>query len=472
MNPSVLLIFPPLGEYLYGNKWKGSEGITVPLGSMHIATPLLKAGYPVKFVDFTVDRLDEEQYFRELASAPFVLISCYNHNLNNVKKIIHDVRHVNEKAVVICGGPWCNVIQSHIPGADVCVFGEADLEIVRILDSLSKNMSLHGIPGLSFLMNGEPVRTAGMLQVDNLDLIEPPSMSLAKGKNYGLVYGEKVEGISAMMSSRGCPHSCTFCTSWKTKYRERSVDSVIQEIKLRKEEGSRYIVFYDDNFLMRRGRVMEIMDGIIENKFNLKIAIQGRVDLADIDLYKKLKEAGVIIMLYGIESANQDVLDFYRKMTTVEKIKRALKLADEVGFITFGNIIIGAPIEERKHFEINKRFLREVPLDLLSVHILHYSYPSALWMEANKKGLIDSDEIVVAADERTSPFSHQELRKIQEEMVNSFYNNPERILRLMNKARKNLGAGFIWRIIRLFSRRTIYRTAERFHGLNLRNVRN
>jgi radical SAM superfamily enzyme YgiQ (UPF0313 family) len=240
---------------------------------------------------------------------------------------------------------------------------------------------------------------------------------------------------------------------------------------MREEEGARYVIFYDDNFLMRRERVIKIMDRIIENQMNLKFAIQGRVDIADLELYKKLKQAGVVIMLYGIESANQDVLDYYNKKTTVENARKAITLADQVGIITFGNMIIGAPIEERKHFEINKQFLKEVPLDLLSIHILHYIYPLRIWTEAYEKGLIGRDEIVVAADERLSHFSYEELRKMEDELVRSFYNNPQRVLRIAQKFRKNLGMKFIMTLLRLYMSRKIYRTAEKFHGVGLKNIR-
>ncbi len=471
MKRNTLLIFPPFQEHLYGSGWKESEATTAPLGLMYLATPLTKAGYPVKFMDLTVDRMEEDQYFRELTSSHFILISCYTHTLKNVKKIIQDVRKVNKHAVIICGGPYCTETQNHIEGADVCVFGEADLEIVNIVDSLLTNRFLDNIPGLSFWRNGKLVRTEGKLLIENLDLIEPPSMELAKDKNYGYIYGEKVGGIYALMSSRGCPFSCTFCSYQKKKYRERSVDNVIQEIKMREEEGARYIIFYDDNFLMRRERVIEIMDKIIENKIDLKFAIQGRVDIADLELYRKLKQAGVVIMLYGIESANQDVLDYYNKKTTVEKARRAITLADQVGIITFGNMILGAPIEERRHFEINKKFLKEVPLDLLSIHILHYIYPLRIWTEAYEKGLIGRDEIVVAADERLSHFSYEELRKMEDELVRSFYNSPQRVLRIARKFRKNLGIKFIMTLLRLYLSRKIYRTAEKFHGVGLKNIR-
>jgi hypothetical protein len=78
---NVLLIFPPLQEHLYGHEWRESEAMTAPLGLMYLATPLAKAGYHVKFMDLTVDRMEKDQYFRELGNSHFILSSCYTHTL-------------------------------------------------------------------------------------------------------------------------------------------------------------------------------------------------------------------------------------------------------------------------------------------------------------------------------------------------------------------------------------------------------
>ncbi len=467
----VLLLFPPLREHIYGDKWKLSESPTAPLGLMYLATPLVNAGYNVNFVDLTVDKLEEAQYFNILKNAYFILISCFTQTLKNTKKIINDIKSINKNAFIICGGPYCNETENHVEGSDLTVFGEADLIIVKILDFISSNKSLDGIPGLSYRKNGKLIRNPGTLMVEDLDLIESPSFDLAKNKNYGYLYGVRVNAMVAILTSRGCPFRCTFCTFRRIKYRERSIDKVIQEIKMRVEERAEYIIFHDDNFFMRRDRVIELMDKIIENKFNLKIAVVGRVDLADYYLYKKLKKAGVIIIIYGIESANQDILDFYNKKTTVDKIKNAITIANKVGIIIYGNIIIGAPIEKNKHFEVNKKFLKEVPLDFLNVHILHYAYPSPLWKDAYKKGLLDENEIVVAANEKLSNLSREELIKIQNELIKSFYNNPKRILRLIYKLSRNLRISFIFKFLKLFYSKTIYRSAEKFHDSVVKDVR-
>ncbi|MBL7075325.1 radical SAM protein [candidate division KSB1 bacterium] len=467
----VLLLFPPLREHIYGDKWKLTESTTAPLGLMYLATPLVNAGYKVNFIDFTVDKLEKEQYFNILKNADFILITCLTQTFKSVKKIINDIRSVNKNTLILCGGPYCNETENYVEGSDLTVFGEADLVIVKILDLISSKKSLDGIPGLSYRKNGKLIRNPGTLLIENLDFIEPPSFELAKNKNYGYLYGVKINAMTAMITSRGCPFRCTFCNFRGIKYRVRSVDKVIQEIKIRLEEEAEYIIFHDDNFLLRRNRVIELMDEIIENKFNLKIAIVGRVDLADYVLYKKLKEAGVIIIIYGIESANQDVLDFYNKKTTVEKTKKAIAIANKVGIITYGNIIIGAPIEKKRHFEVNKKFLKEVPLDFLNVHILQYACPSALWNDLYKKGLINENEIVVTANKKLSNFSKEELMKVQDELIKSFYNNPKRILRLTYKISRNFGVSFIFKLLNMFFSKTIYRSAEKFHDFVVKDVR-
>ena len=108
------------------------------------------------------------------------------------------------------------------------------------------------------------------------------------------------------------------------------------------------------------------------------------------------------IIVFGIESANQDILDFYNKQTTVEKCREAVRLADQFNILSYGNFIIGAPFEDAVHFDNNRSFFRSEPLDFLNVHILHYVKGTELWNDALARNLIRADEVMVAADERIS----------------------------------------------------------------------
>jgi radical SAM superfamily enzyme YgiQ (UPF0313 family) len=213
------------------------------------------------------------------------------------------------------------------------------------------------------------------------------------------------------------------------------------------------------------------MDKIISKKFNIKIGFQTRVDVADWALFKKLKEAGVILLAFGIESANQDVLDFYEKRTKVEKIKEAIVLANKAGIMTYGNIIIGAPIETNDHIESNEKFLREVPLDFIGVHVLNHIYGSPLWQEAYEKGMISKNEIIVPADERLSNFSYENLIELQNRITKTFYKNPKRIIRLIYKIIKVFGMSYILKVIYMYFSKAIYLPSHRSSGEVIKEVK-
>ena len=148
----------------------------------------------------------------------------------------------------------------------------------------------------------------------------------------------------------------------------------------------------------------------------------------------------MIAILYGIESANQDVLDFYNKRTTVQKGIEAIKLANKVGIITFGSFIIGAPFEREQHFNKNKEYFDSVNLDFMIINKLVYIKGSKLWNDAYKEGLIKESELNVMTNKRLSNYSSKELSAIKNELTRYFYNNRRRSLRFLYKVIR-LGEG-------------------------------
>lgn len=428
----VLLLFPPFGHYAFGDKWEETESILPPLGLLYLATPLLKENYDVELMDLNVDKLEKRQFIKIIKDKDFILISCFTDSFENVQKIIRDIRKVNKKVFIICGGPHCTISKKNINGSDLTVIGEAEGYITKILNLLWLSEPLKDIPGLIYEKEGKVIRNPGIMKVDNLNLSRPPALDLAKNKKYGHLFGSRVK-IAPVMSSRGCPFKCSYCTFKFNKYRERTIKNVIEEIKNLVKKGFKYIIFCDDNFLLNKRRVHRIMDAIIEEKIRVKIIVQGRVDSVDYKLYKKLRRAGVIMIMFGIESANQDVLDFYNKQVSVDKIKEAVKTANKVGLLTFGYFIIGAPMETYKHFGNNKKLVNSIPLDFTLVSILTYLIGTKLWDDAYEKGLIEENEVSVAANKKLSNFSYKELVDIRDRFVEDFYKNPRRILRIVYK---------------------------------------
>ncbi len=459
----VLMIFPPFHNHFYGEEWKKSESIFPPLGILYIATPLVKAGYKVKILDLQVEGLSKQQYFDHIKNSDFVLISCFTFACDNIQKIIHDIKTINNKIKVICGGPYCNETKKQIENADYTLFGEADQVIVRLLKLISENKSLSGIPGLCYNVNGSITENPGVLIPENLDDLDPPLFDLVENKNYGYVYGIRLKNTYPLITTRGCPFTCAFCTFQNVKYRERSVENVTGEIKTRVDAGAKYLVICDDNFLLNRNRVYSILNYIIENKLKIKIIIQGRVDIVDYELCKKMKQANVIMLISGIENVNQDVLDYYNKKTNIEKIRKAIGILNSLGILTSSGIIIGSPIEGHAHFENIIEFFKSTPQDFINVNILRYQYPSPLWIQANTEGLINDNEKFVYANEKLSKFPFEELLGIQKKIIRSFYNNPQRIIRLIYKLSRHFGLNMIFKIITIYVSKAIYRPPQDFH---------
>jgi len=152
-----------------------------------------------------------------------------------------------------------------------------------------------------------------------------------------------------LLTSKGCPFRCRFCSRYSNiipewGFRQRSVENVVKEIQ-ELDEKYRSIRIDDDSFLADNKRAHKIFDKLLEIGTNIDLLIEGaRVDSADKDLYKKMKKTGVTLISYGIESGNQDVLDFYNKKTTLQQIRKAICLSREMDFFTSASFILGAPI--------------------------------------------------------------------------------------------------------------------------------
>ena len=206
----------------------------------------------------------------------------------------------------------------------------------------------------------------------------------------------------------------------------RSPGNVISEINEIVNDGYKSIIIVDDNFMADKNRVTKIMNHIINNNFNIDILINGaRVDSADRKIYALMKKAGVRFISFGIESGNQDVLDYYNKKITLKQIEKTIKLSHELGFITSGNFILGAPIETKIHFENTIKFAKSLPLDIAIFSMLGYISGSPLWNEEVKNGNINPDETFVPADKKRGlgNFTLDELEYYCSKASQDFYNN-------------------------------------------------
>jgi radical SAM superfamily enzyme YgiQ (UPF0313 family) len=323
----------------------------------------------------------------------------------------------------------------------VSVSGDGELAIKEIAGVIEGDKHFSKINGIYYRENKKVKSGKSPRLIENLDEIPFPSRHLVNKYKYG-EFGKQYfyrPRLTSIITTRGCPFRCRYCTRHVIsfgKFRQRSAENIIEElIEIDEEYGS--VMIGDDSFLTNQKRAHLIFDEIIKNDLDLDLLIGGsRVDSANHDLYRKMKKANVKHIIYGIESGNQEILDFYNKKITIDQIEYSVKLADEMGFFTTGSFILGAPFETEEHIERTIRFASSLPLDLVAFYPLSYRHGSDLWREAVQNGIISENEHEVISDKNRGlgNFSREERLKICNRSSKRFYYNPKYLMRQIMKA--------------------------------------
>jgi len=443
----ILLIYPQFGTSLLGGGEetgviKSKFGLAPPLGLLYLARELLDAGYDTEIIDFNSEEYILEKFLSQLKGVDLVGISALSYNSFHLQSFISEIRHVYKDLPIIVGGPDITINPRLLEGTNVSVVGEAEKTIVEIVETILKGGDLSQCRGVIY-RQGDGIKWGKEPYVEyDLDSIKFPARWLLrseeKTKGYNLLGRRLSNKITLCLTSRGCPFSCRFCAHRATSYniyRERSVENILDELQEIFKEGFEILGMVDDNFTLNRKRLFRIMEWILERGINLTLLFEGRVDGIDEALLRIMRRAGVRGIYFGLESANQDVLDFYDKKTTVEQNRRAVKLADRFGFYTAGSFILGAPFENLEHFRRTIEFACSLPLELASFCGLEYAYGSRLYEEARRNGLIKQGEVIVRAgiERGLGRFSSQDIERFCLEAAKKFYFRPSYWMRLAKK---------------------------------------
>jgi radical SAM superfamily enzyme YgiQ (UPF0313 family) len=136
---------------------------------------------------------------------------------------------------------------------------------------------------------------------------------------------------------------------------------MIKEIKLYKSRfGIDHFFFWTENCTQDRDFLIDLMKKIVESGIDIRWSCNSRVDTIDLDLLRAMKKAGCLIVAYGVESGNQDILDRTGKNITLEQIKQAFTLTHQAGLQSIANCIFGLPGETKNTMRQTMRFLDEI----------------------------------------------------------------------------------------------------------------
>jgi len=277
-------------------------------------------------------------------------------------------------------GPFATALDEEVlrkSGVDVVCRGEWDYSVSAVVESWASGRSLEGVPGLSYLEDGRLVKTSDAKLIEDLDSLPIPAYDLLDlSCFYEAVF--KRFPAATMITSRGCPHRCVYCsfpqTIYSRKHRAASPERVVKEIRhLVKDLGVREIRFDDDCFEVDRERAFRICELLEQEKLDLIWSVQCRPANMDLELAKAMKRAGCHFILYGIESGSDEILKKIKKGATVESLRRGVVAAKKAGIDVLNCIMLGFYWDTPETIRQTIEFAKE-----LNAEFTQFSTPTAL----------------------------------------------------------------------------------------------
>jgi len=387
-----------------------------PLGLGYIGAALEKHGCEVTIIDggapyaeYDLESMVDEivRYEPDLIGLTLtVSFALYTYRLISELKKRLDVP-------IIVGGPHATILPEEPiqHGADIVCRGEGEQCIVELVDYFNGKVGVRGScraelknrktkssgfahspfqRGAGGLLLREPLRVANILGIsyksrfsasryagdktgniihnpprpllDNLDILDFPAKHLFKKEHY---FRDETDSarFGNMVTSRGCPYGCTYCSNevFGRRWRSRSPQNVVAEIKqIMEMYGTRKFNLMDDAATIDQKRIMEICQLIIDDRLDIQWTCVTRLNATSPELLAKMKEAGCVNISYGIESGNSDTLKRIKKGLTVEQAEQAVKYTYEAGIECSVNFMYGFPWETPEDIHQTTEFIKKI----------------------------------------------------------------------------------------------------------------
>jgi anaerobic magnesium-protoporphyrin IX monomethyl ester cyclase len=416
-----------------------------PLGILYLGSVLRDQGLKVSALDQPAEGLTVEEAANWVTKEdPDILgFSTYSSSGRTAVDICKRVKEQNPNIITVFGNIYATLNPERIlmkyPSIDLIVRGEGERTVTELVSCLEKGGNLREVRGVSFREGGRIISNPDQPLIENLDSIPFPDRKLLSCDYHSMILGVTVapKKFTSIVSSRGCVYRCRFCNCTQFanyRWRCRSVQNTLQELNLLVGEGYKQFIFSDDNFTTNKKRVIELCRAIRREKMDIDLICEGRVDNCSYEMLWEMARAGCRVMYFGIESANQRILDYYHKQSTPQQAENAVKTARKAGMdIIIGSFIVGAPDETRDEIQNTINFAKNNPIDFAQFNILG-AYPGMdIWSELVAKQIINEEEYwesgVVISKVCPGAVSFQEIKRMVTEATYDFLRRPSFILR-------------------------------------------
>jgi radical SAM superfamily enzyme YgiQ (UPF0313 family) len=374
-----------------------------PLGLLYIATFLKQNNFEVSVLDATNQTsLQDIVSWVKREDPDFLGFSTLSSSGRAAAIIAEKVKEMNPNITIALGNYHATFNAERIlkkyPFIDLIVRSEGELTCLEIANSLEKGKEIKDVRGIAFREGDKIVFTPDRELIKDLDKLPFPDRSLLNVEYRSALAGLNVatKRFTSMVSSRGCPFNCTYCACSllaQRRWRPRSPENIFEELEMLYNQGFRQIIFVDDNFALNQKRVIELCHLMKKNRIEMDWVCDARVDYISADALKAMAKTGCRIIYFGMESANQRILDFYNKGITPSQSIAATKAARKAGIdIIVGSFIVGAPDETREEIENTFNFAQRLDIDVPLFHPLELHPGTPLWADLSSQGILNEDE--------------------------------------------------------------------------------
>lgn len=372
----------------------GATMVLPPLELCYMASTLLKKGIEVEIIDSDVEGYNKDSIFHRIKNQKpeTILATISLPTLNADSLFIKEIRDYAPGTQIIA---LTDIIYPAIlkeilerSCADLCIYGECDLIIDKIISGEETN-------GTASLKDGKLIINKNSM-VENLDELPLPARQLLSNAKYQYtLLGKKT---TTMQTSRGCPFSCGYyCPyplvqgkGWRFRTPEhvlREIEDIIQNYHINK------ILFRDAVFTLNKERAHQICDLIIQNKLEIKWWCETRIDCLDVELLKKMKDAGCLGMNVGVETGDPEVMKTQAKRgLTIEKLQHIQGAAQKFNIKLHFLLSLGFPDETKESIYKTYKLICSLRPDSIGICIITPYPGTPLYSEAKQKNWIETED--------------------------------------------------------------------------------
>lgn len=371
--------------------------LMVPISLPSIAALIRARGFDVLLIDCMAEELDEKKTISKIqrfnpklviinfSTATFTKDTAFTLQL---KKILPKT-HLTAIGVHVSSLPEQTLIETAL---DSVIRNEPEMTALELANRLNGNERLKAVSGLSYRGNPTFVNNPSRDFIANLDSLPFPARDLLKNDRYKMpIYNRP---YTLVITARGCPNNCSFCTAniyYGSKIRMRSPENVLDEVEeIINVHKIKDITFWADTFTFDKKYVLAICKGIKERRLKFRWMANARVDRVDPEMLKAMKDSGCQILSFGVESGVQKILNNIGKNITLKKIRQTFSWVRQAGVESAAHIIFGLPGETEETIKKTIEFVKEINPDYIQFYSAIPFPGTRFHDEAAKKGWITS----------------------------------------------------------------------------------